>query len=73
METSDRIYSRSIILIREKIGTVKKKLTPLVGKCGFNQNITYEIRKGPSELGGAGFVPIKVSTGSGYVLHLLKH
>ena len=60
-------------LSEKQIEAIEKKLTPLVGKCGFNRNTAYEIREGPSELGGAGFVPIKASAGSGYVLHLLKH
>ena len=57
----------------KQIETIEKKLTPVVGKCGFNQNTVYEICQGHTELSGIGFVPIKALVGSGYVLHLLKH
>ena len=41
--------------------------------CGYNKNTAYAIRHGPIELGGAGFIPIRASAGSGYILHLLKN
>ena len=62
-------YTLSQSFLSEKqIEKVKKKLTPFVWKCGFNQNTAYEICQGLTELGGIRFVPIKASAGSGYVL-----
>ena len=42
-------------------------------KCGFNRNMALEIRYGPKELGGAGFVHFETLQGEGQILNFLKH
>ena len=52
---------------------IETKLTTMLQMCGYTRNTAYAIFHGPIKLGGAGFVPIWASTGSGYILHLLKN
>ena len=41
--------------------------------CGYSQNVMYEVYHSLNELRGEGFLPIRESAGSGYILHLLKN
>lgn len=50
----------------QKIDT---KFTTLFCMCRYNRNTTYAICHGQIELGGADFVPISASVGSGYIIH----
>ena len=58
----------------KQLDDIKKKALPKIySKCGYNRNTKREILKGSNALGRGGFIPLKASTGSGYVMHLLKY
>ena len=42
-------------------------------KCGYNRNMALDIRYGPKELGGAGFVRFEVLQAEGQISNFLKH
>ena len=48
-------------------------LTKIIAKCGYNRNIALPIRKGPKELGGAGFYSFKNTIRALGVQHFIKN
>jgi hypothetical protein len=44
-----------------------------VAKCGFSRTMPLEVRHGPKELGGAGFLSLETLQGEGQLLNVLKH
>lgn len=45
---------------------------PYFGKCRYARNTALLIQYGLEQLTGAGFVPLYVSQGTGFIMHLLK-
>ena len=63
-----------LLLPSKQLYDIKKKALPKIySKCRYNRNTKREILKGPKALGGGGFIPLKASVGSKYVMHLLKY
>ena len=45
----------------------------IYSKCGYNRNTSRNVLYGPEQLGGAGFIPLKVATGTGRCLNFIKN
>ena len=53
---------------------IQQKSLPLIFcKCGYNRNTHRKILFGPSDRGGAGFIPLFVKQGTEMVKHFIKH
>ena len=51
----------------------KESMPRLRAACGYNRNTAADVMAAPVELGGAGFIPMKVAAKIGYVQHFLKN
>ena len=51
----------------------KESMPWLCAACGYNRNTAKDIMAAPIELGGAGFIPMKVAAKIGYVQHFIKN
>ena len=57
-----------------KLSIIEQKTLPQIySKCGYNHNMSKKSLQAPREVGGAGLLPLTACTGSGFVIHFLKH
>ena len=50
----------------------KSSMPKIYAKCGYNRKTSRKVLYGPEQLGGAGFIPLKVITGTGRCLNFIK-
>jgi hypothetical protein len=51
----------------------QKVLRAFTSKCGYNRNMAYAIRDGPSHLGDCEFTPLYHMQGTSQIQNLLRH
>ena len=51
----------------------RQNFSRIFAKCGYNRNTAKAIMHGPIDMAGGGFTPLRVTAGSGYVIHFLKN
>ena len=58
---------------RSQLNTIDKKSMPTIyAKCGFNRNTSKAILQGPANIGGGGFVSIRVKQCSDLLQQFIK-
>ena len=51
----------------------KATMGRMIAASGYNRNMARKVAQAPIEIGGAGFVPLKVTAYYGYIMNFLKH
>ena len=61
-------------LTPSQLDTIQTRNFPaLYAKCGYNRKSPREVLWGPTDLSGAGFIPLYATASSGVILHFLRN